>query len=311
MNLEALRIIPVMPLLILMAALGLFSFLSPLPAAKRLPLLAVILLVSGSMDFSQLAAPFQDPIAHPGLFGRNGRSYQRAEAYRELFQESRDKGPGLILTDFDPDCPNDTTLSLMTYPFNAALNPDLDPSAAQWAALFINVNYKPFLERRFPGCRWDWLGQALAIKDGGYMLGLIPLTAETRPVIAQWLQVHDLFHENNLLWYSQTRVVWDDVFQSLQKAEPLVQKDPFLFTVYWEKTAAYEYKKVDFRDCLQAYMQAINKGYRTAGLCYGLGDLLLALKDPRDAVPALQLALRAPLDLTSAREVLLRMGYSQ
>lgn len=311
MNLEAFRIIPVMPLLILMAALGLFSFLSPLPTAGRIPVLVVILLVSGSMDFLELAAPFQDPASHPGLFARNGRSLQRHEAYQALLQESREKGPGLILTDFDPDEPNDTTLSVMTYPFNAALNPGLDPSVAQWAALFVNVNYRPYLEARLPGCRWDWLGQGLPIKDGGYMLGLIPLTAETRPVIGQWLQVHGLFHENNLFWYSQTRVDWDSVFQSLQKAEPLVQQDPFLFTVYWEKSAAYYYKKVDFRNCLQAYTQAINKGYPTAGLCYDLGDLLLALKDTQDAVPVLQLARRAPLDLTAAREALLRMGVSQ
>ncbi len=308
MNLEAFRIIQVMPLLTAVSALGLFSFLTPLPPAGRIPALAVILLVSGSMDFFQLTAPFRDIAAHPGLFGRNGRSFQRYKAYQELLQESRQKGPGLIFTDFDPDSPNDTTLSLMTHPFNAALNPALDSSQAQWAALFVNVNYKPYLEARFPNGRWDWMAQGLSIDNGGYMLGVINLTPETRPVIAQWLQVHGLFHENNLLWYSQSRLMWDEVFQSLQKAEPLVQQDPFLFTVYWEKTAAYYYKKVDFPDCIKAYLKAINQGYPTAGLCYDLGDLMLALKYPKDAIPALRLAVKAPLDMTSARSVLLPMG---
>jgi hypothetical protein len=310
MNVEAFRIIPVLPLLLAGAALGLFSLLSSVPAVGRIPLLALILLVSGTMDFFQLAAPFRDGASHPGLFGRNGRSLQRYMAYQALLQESRQKGPGLIFTDFDPDGPNDTTLSLMTDSFNAALNPGLDPSKARWAALFINVNYRPYLEARFPGCEWGRFGNGQSIGDGGYMLCVIPIHPETRAVMGQWLQVHGLFHDTNLFWYSQTRVRWDEVFQSLQKAEPLVQRDPFLTTVYWEKSAAYYYKKVDFPDCVKAYLQAINRGYRTAGICYDLGDLLLALKDPRDALPTFQLALQAPLDLTLARTVLSRMGAS-
>src|ERR1019366_6219922 len=174
-------------------------------------------------------------------------------------------------TDFDYDCQNNTTLSVITYPFNAARNPRLDASQVKWAALFINVNYRPYLQKRFPDSRWEWVAEDLNVNDGGYAVVIIPITTENRGVIDQWAKVHSLMQETNLLWYSQSRLNWPAIFQSLQNAYPLSQTDPFLESIYWEKMAAYYYKKVDFKDCINAYLQAINRGYPTAGLCFKLG----------------------------------------
>ena len=306
MNIESIRIVQVMPLLVLMAAVGLFSFLSFFSPPRRMALFGVLLLTSAGLDFYQLAYPFSDYEQHPAYI-RDGRSIQCFKAYQILSATNQQLGPGLIFTDFDYDCPNNTTLSVMTYPFNAARNPLIDPHQARWAALFINVNYRPYIEKRFPQSQWGWLGQGLDINDGGYALCVIPITAENQGMIDRWNQAHELMQQTNLLWYSQCPVQWPAIFQSLQSSYPLAQTDPFLESIYWEKTAAYYYKKVDFKNCINAYLQALNRGYPSAGLCFKLGDLLLALKDPGDAIVYFRNATKAPLDLTKASSGLFQL----
>lgn len=218
-------------------------------------------------------------------------------------------GPGFIFTDFDFDCPNNTTLSVATYPFNAARNPLIAPDRVRWAAIFINANYRPFLEKRFPSSKWYWVGEGLGEKDGGYALAIIPMTPDNQGDIQRWGRAHELMQETNLLWYSQCPVQWPDIFQSLQKVYPIASTDPFLESVYWEKTAAYYYKKVDFKDCTNAYLQALNHGYPSAGLFFKLADLLLALKDPQDAMIYFRYATRAPFDLTMASSGLYQLEH--
>jgi tetratricopeptide (TPR) repeat protein len=213
----------------------------------------------------------------------------------------------LIFTDFDFDCPNNTTLSVMTYPFNAARNSSIGLDRVHWAALFVNVNYRPFLEKRFPNSQWYWVAQGLEVNDGGYALAIIPIIPGNRGDIDRWNKAHELMQQTNLLWYSQCPIQWPVIFQSLQSAYPIAQTDPFLESIYWEKTAAYYYKKVDFKNCINAYLQALNHGYPTAGLCFKLGDLLLALKDPKDAMKLFRDATKAPLDLTKASSELFQL----
>jgi hypothetical protein len=299
MNIESIRIVQAMPLLILMAALGVYSFLSYFNPSRRLWIFAVLLLVSAGLDFYQLAYPFSEYEKHPERI-HDGRSLECLKAYQILNSTQQQLGPGLIFTDFDFDCPNNTTLSVMTYPFNAARNPQREPSQAHWAALFVNVNYRPFLEKRFPQSKWNWVGQGLGDNDGGYALAVIPITPENQGDLERWRQAHELMQQTNLLWYSQCPIQWPAIFQSLQGAYPVAQTDLFLESIYWEKTAAYYYKKVDFKDCINAYLQAVNRGYPTAGLFFKLADLLLALKDPLDAMNFYKQATLAPLDLTKA-----------
>lgn len=309
MNLEALRIYSLLPLLLTVSSIGFFSLLSKLPLKESVVFLTVVLLISGGMDFYELSKPLLDRDLHPKAFGQNRRSLERWRAYQTLFAASQNQGPGIILTDFDPDCPNDTTLYGMTYPFNAAYNPSLDPNLATWAAMFINVNYNPYLKDRLPGTQWIWLSQDLHIDDGGYMLALVPLTPENRKVIFAWLPAHNAFHSTNLLWYSQTSLEWDKILNSLQNAEALGRTDPFLSSVYWEKRAAYLYKKRDFPNSLDAYTKAINFGYPTAGLCYRFGDLLWALRDIKDAIPAFQKATQAPINYTLAAQAIIQLEH--
>jgi 4-amino-4-deoxy-L-arabinose transferase-like glycosyltransferase len=296
MNLEAFRIIPVMPLLLLMATLGVAAWLSAFPPGQRLFTLALLLFASTAMDLRQLLQPMMDPSS----FSHDGRSLQRAKAFQILSSTGREKGPGLILSDFDPDTLNDTTLSVGTYPFNAARNPGLKPGQAQWAALFVNVNYLPYLQPRFPGAEWFWVGEGLKVDNGGYVLGVIPLSPGNRTIIEKWLPIHALFQETNRFWYFQNRLDWPAVLSSLRSFEPKSPADPFLWSVYWEKTAAYYYKKGDFQEAVDAYLKAINQGAPSAGLCFDLGYLLLLLGKDGEADGLFQRAGKFPLNRTAS-----------
>jgi hypothetical protein len=186
----------------------------------------------------------------------------------------------------------------MTRPFNAVWE-NSGSTEPRWAALFVNANYQPYLQPRFPNSQWFCVGQGLS-DDGGYVLGVIPVTSQNRPLLSRWAQVHDLFHQTNLLWYGQTKMDWSGILQSLEKAYPLVHGDPFLSTVYWEKTAAYDSRKTDFKGALNAHVRAIHEGYPTAGVYFNLGCLAFTLGDENHAKEAFQKAVQIPGDKTKS-----------
>ncbi len=304
MNVEAFRIVQVLPLLLFVTACGLLSALAPLPPSKRWGTLFLILVISTSVDLYNLIQPLVDYRQHPEDFGRPVKSAERLEAYQLLASESREKGPGLVFTDFDPNSFNDHTLSAAVYPFNAARNRSLDPSRASWAAVFVNVHFLPFLHGRFPEGRWEWVGRGLKSPDGGYLLGIIPVTDANRGTFQRWLSAHDAFQRADLERYLQDTENFDSLLEILRGAAPSIEGDRFLESVYWDKTAAYDYGKSDLKAHLQAYQQAALKGYPTADLFYKWGQLWLTVGNVSEAKKAFEWASRAPLDLTPAKDVL-------
>jgi tetratricopeptide (TPR) repeat protein len=304
-NLEAFRVSQILPLLILVAAIGLFSLLSFFSASKRVLVLILVLLFSTALDIPRLLEPYLGGDRHPESFA-HGKSLERYRAYRILSDMRRQQGSGLIFTDFDSPVFSfdDPTLSVMTQPFNAAENKNLDPISAKWAALFVNVHYRPFLEKRFPEGRWFQVSNGLPILDGGEMLGLLPVTPENRGVVEQWLQAHEVFQKAEIQRYFQNNGRLEDVIRTLETAYALVKKDPLLESCYWEKRAAYEYRDLNLKEQLLSYQMALKRGYPAAHLWCNWGELLAIQGRVAEARQAFLKATQAPLDLTPAKTFL-------
>jgi 4-amino-4-deoxy-L-arabinose transferase-like glycosyltransferase len=286
---ETFRVAQVLPLLLFPAALGIGSLLLSLPSAKRIWFLVFFLSVSAVWDLNRLAEPGRDPLLQP----------ERSKAYQVLSTLSREQGPGWILTDLDSA--NDGTLSVMTHPFNAAGNPALDPGKCRWLAVFVNVHYGPFLQKRFPEGRWFRPGPDRASLNGGGLLVILPITEGNGKALRRWRESHEVFQQADRQWFSQTDEKAGRVLAILERAAPLVQGDPFLESCYWDKRAFYEYQNADYEQHLRCYRMAVSRGYPTADLYYKLGLLFQVKGRFSEAREAFQRATRAPLDLTPAR----------
>ncbi len=304
LNVEAFRIVQIMPLLFFITLAGMLSLLSRIASRLHVPLLILVLLASAAMDLTNLVLPLAEYQKHPENFGRPAKSIERFRAYHVLNTMWLEAGPGMILTDLDPESYNEPTLSVMTTPFNSARTPGLDPDISHWAAIFVNVHYQPYLKERFPDARWWEVGHDLGLPDGGHLLGVIPVTDSNRSILKNWFQFHQVLQRTDQERFLQNWVSIPPLLQILQEAEPLAEGDRFLESVYWDKTASFEYEKLDFSSHLLAYRNAIQRGYPTADLCFKLGSLLLTVGRTEEAKWALTLATQAPLDLTPSKELL-------
>ena len=303
-NLESFRIAQVLPLLILITALGLHSFLELQPASKRLLWLGICLAFTAILDFNLLAAPYRHWAAHPENFGRPLKSLERYRAWQVLNEERKKNGPGMILTDFDGQSFNDPTLSFMTYPFNAARNNSLSGTQPSWDAVFVNIHYLPFLQKRFPEGKWAALSEDRLLTDGGNMLGILPSLPGNEKALADWREAHQIFQAVNQARFLQARADFDPLIHLLEIAYPRVQGDPFLESVYWDRQAAFEYEGLHYDQQLYCYQMALTRGYPTAELYQKQGQLLLAGGHDSQAKESFQKAIKAPLDLTGARATL-------
>ncbi len=295
MNLEAFRIIQILPVLLFTAALGLQGFLEGLSLHRRWPYLVLFLLVSLVFDFYRMADVWINCDLRPENFDRPVKSVEKFRAYQILNQVAEEKGPGLLLTDFDTEAQNDATLTLCTASWDASRLASQKPGDKSWVGLFVNVHYQPFLEKRFPEAQWVRVGQDLKKPDGGMALGILPVDRGRLP---KWLEMNDLMREVDADRLNQPRENWDTLLAKLTRGEELAKGDPFLESIYWDKVAAFEYGKLDYAAHLAALQHAVKDGYPTAALCFELGNLYLTKGYRAEAVAAYQQALKAPLDLT-------------
>jgi hypothetical protein len=312
-NLETFRVAQVLPLLLFVTALGFHSFLGILPGKKQLTTLVLLLAGTAAFDFNMLAAPYRDPDAQPRNFGRPLKSLERYRAYRILEAHQQERGPGFIFTHFDANSYNDPTLSVMSHPFNAA-NPNLTTpkgshttASAPWLAVFVNAHYEPFLRERFPGSRKNRDSQGpISIFSTGTenMLGILSSDGSNEMTFGKWIGSHYWFQQADQARYSQNYGRMDNVIQTLEKAFPIVRKDPFLESVYWDKMAAYAYEDLDYERQLNAHRMAVLRGYPTADLYYKLGQLYLIKGLHVEARIALRRATQAPMDRTQSRAFL-------
>ncbi|HTC19650.1 MAG TPA: glycosyltransferase family 39 protein, partial [bacterium] len=289
-DLELMRIMMVIPLLLLVTAMGIVRLAGEVSAKWRMTLILALLGFSACLDTYHLAGPYADIWQKPGDYFRSLKSEESYNAYRILSEKSKKDGPGWLFLDFL--CfPLDQTLTVASYPFNATLNPALQSSQPTWAAVLTNVNYRPFLAQRFPKAEWFQVGSSLSPWDGEVMVGVIPLDAQNQADIRHWVEVQPLFHEvTRQLARQQADQKREEFLGPFLKEAGQVQGDPFLASSFWE--IAYFNHSADkrFQDSFNDLTRILQEGYPAAHIFNELGSLLWFRKDYPEARKAFQRA---------------------
>lgn len=247
----------------------------------------------------------------------------------QLYQE---RGIGIILTEWVPE-PWIMKLNFDTIPFNALYQTDKILSQASWMGVLTNVNYKPFLDERFPGGKFYWLSQNTFPPDGGLMLWVIPTDSIHQNIWTHWRQaaltLTPFWEEYNDILPGHT---YSDLVGILNRAYLDMKGDPFLESCYWdllsnltlnEKILLSDHLELradqitatqmiprsmlnepSLRENINDLQCAVNRGYPSANLYYELGTLWIMAKNPSQARKCFHKALKAPLDLTYSTQSL-------
>jgi hypothetical protein len=305
---EPLRVLPVLPVLFTLCAMGWQNLLKRLPSRKILPVLTLLALVVAGLDFYHLAVKYHRIWNSPETWSGYGKSLERSRALPILEKTAAARGPGLVFNQFPPGL-SDQSLSVLSHPFNAVQNPALSPAEARWAGILTNVNYKPFLDRRFSHGKAYALSSGLNRPDGGWMLYVFPVTDQNRPVLEKWRETAWAFEGHP---HQNARVL----LSMLQKAYPVFHGDAFLESSYWEKVADLSFKISDFKDyekSIQALDLAIKLGYPSSHLYQQMGFYYLLARNIPAAKKSFKNAGKTPLNLTQSRQWLQRLeknGFS-
>lgn len=310
MNVEAFRIVQILLPLLFITTLGITEILGTLSLSRRWLYLGFLILVTASFDLYRMMDPWLNAESRPGDFDRPVKSVEKYRAYSILEQTWKDRGPGFILADFDPEAQNDATLSLLTRLFSNEWGTIKSLRNYKWASLFINVHYQPYLEKSLPGTDWFFLEKGVQKPDGGMVLAIIPLDRVNPDFLDPWIRLNDLMREVDADRLYQPHENWDVLLSGLSQGEALIKGNPFLASVYWDKVAAFEYGKVDYAAHLAALQHAVKEGYPTAALCFELGNLYLTKGFRAEAIQAYEKAIQAPLDLTPSRLILKQLGQA-
>lgn len=297
---EMFRVLPILPLLLLGAALGFSALLASVRFSWRWPALGLFFLLSLGMDSYHLFGAYQGLWTHPTDNWFASKSVDRLRAYTLLDDLQRKSGPGLILSDLVPDL-YDQSLSLATFEFNATDNPRLDPSKARWAALLTNIHYEGCLEKQFPGIQWIWLAPDMGWPDGGLLLAVIPMPCAHPEAFARLVQADQAMRELVPLVYdNRDYKSRQPVVEKLFSLYPLFKGGPFLESCFWEKIADNAYGDRNYEAQVKALQEAIEKGYPAAHLYNDLGALYFRRGHWKEARDAFEKALHCPINHTSA-----------
>ena len=300
-DLEMLRMILALPLLMAVCAMGAQKLLYCFhPPAQKILWIALLTLLA-VLDFYHLEGPYQR------LWRLNWvtslhytKSLERWQAFQILSSMKRKSGPGIVLTEFDPT-PFDQTLTTALYPFNAARNPAFSPFQAQWAGLLTNINYSPFLAKRFPDSKWFSLAPGQDSSDGTLVLGIIPMDSVNQEILIHWLEIERALRSETSQWLQlplgQTNA---ELTQSLYQIRLLANKDPFLESCLGERIFYCEMTGSNSNGVLMALHRALTLGYPAANLYNDLGVYWFTAGDPAKAREAFNAALRCPINHTSA-----------
>ncbi len=259
-NVEVMRILPLLPLAVVVAAVGWRRWLLAFPKRRRIMALVLSASFSAGLDLCHLGFPYHQ-WAVPGAHSNDSKSPERYRAFQILDLVQAREGPGLILTEFVPNI-FDQSLLISTYPFNAARNPALDPQKAHWAAVLADDSFRSYFARRFPRSQNYPLFDGLPALEGNLVLFLLPLDSQAAPVLQKWLEAHrqiqGLF---GLMPYHIANPDYGPAVESLKSCRGSFQGDTFLESCYWEKLA-------DLMDKIpqEEAMQCLREEIRVCGL---------------------------------------------
>jgi hypothetical protein len=303
------RAILELPLLLLVATLGLFSLVATVPSRKRWILTAVFLLASAGLDFYHLFGPYQRAChSDPATLVQYGKTLDRWKAFQILKKTSEEKGPGIILNEFSSS-PFDQTLTLAVFPFNAECNPRFLSRKTAWAGLVTNIHYAPFLSKRFPFSQWFDLSVGGSFREETLVLGIFPLdNPGHRSVLRSWMLLNQALHPVTSSSLHQAFGKADpELPQRLLELEPLTGADPFLRSCLEERVFYGAMSVANAPLALNALRRALTEGYPAAHLYNDLGVFWFSQGDRVKAKQAFMAAVRSPLNHTVAMENLRRI----
>ncbi len=182
-NVQGLRIVPLMPLALFLAAFGFQSLTKKWMPSTRFGLAMVLLIGTAGLDFHRLVQPYLEPGQYDAAFRKIDKNPALYKGYLSIQSRFSQEGPGLIFTDFTPE--RDQTLRGASYPFNAAWNRALTPGRSRWAAFLVERADKPLLSSRFPEAQWKELGAGSGGK-GYLILGILPVTRQNQAPLLGW-----------------------------------------------------------------------------------------------------------------------------
>jgi hypothetical protein len=314
-DLEAFRWLPLLPILFAISVLGLSSLTSAVSKPFRWFLIFPLLWISVSLDFYHLLGPYHQSWKQTDVWWGYTKSLGRYEAFQILKKIEAEKGPGLIFQDFVQGLP-DETLRVAIDDFNAAENPRLPFETASWGAVLTNINYQPFLVKRFPKGKAYRLLLAPPGPEGGWMVWVFPVTSVSRPILQNWERASQAlgpFLEKSQCYIPGEPL--DEIKTLLQNANPLFNGDSFLKACYGEKISDLDFKKEtfssdqakNFSQPIQDLKTAIQDGLPAAHLYYRLGIYYQISGNLPAARRAFLAAEKAPGALTDAAQSLLSL----
>ncbi|HUO57035.1 MAG TPA: hypothetical protein VMV05_02560 [bacterium] len=301
-DVEMMRVLTVIPLLVVATAMGFTVLADGFKPALAKSLLLGLLLVSAGLDFYHLAVPYAAFWRSPQAFVHSLKSEESYNAYKILSAKAAQEGPGLLFFDFVP-VPLDQTLFIACEPFDAASNPVLKNRPAAWMAFVTNVNYRPFLEKRFPMAQWIQLGTQKMPWDGELMLGILPIDASARAAADLWLKCQPSFHEvtKQLVRLPEGKSR-EKILENFSREQVVMGGDPFLLSVSGEILYFNHSADGKFQESLVDLGGIMDKGYPAAHLFNELGGLLYYMKDINGAKKAFLKAVQLGGSHTLARE---------
>ena len=308
-ELEMFREILVLPVLAAVAVLGLCDWLQAVSPAKRAFWAGAALLAAASLDFYHLLGPYQaaNHSNYASLAGYS-KSFERWTAWRILEQKERENGPGLILTELDSS-PFDQSLTVASYPFNAARNPRLSKLHCRWGAFLTNINYAPFLSRRFPQIQWIEPGLVENESRETVILALVDLEDPgIKSAFQGWADFDKAMHPvTSQMLHLKFGGDHRDILEGLSGLESQAAADPFLRSCLAERVYYNAMAENGFSTAFESLKDALLKGYPAAHLYDDLGVLWFTQGDYAKARQAFQMALGSPLNHTNALENLRRI----
>lgn len=310
MNVEMNRVILILPFLLMGAGWGILRLLKEAPFPKRNLLLLGLLAVSLGLDTVHLAYPHFFPLDSPKgpLQGTlPSKMMNTFRAYQILKAES-ENGTGLFFNDFT-SIPYDQTLDCGVYSFNALENPKLPLGEARWVSFRVNACYEPFLQTAFPEGKWYWVDEDAGAADGGQLLAVIPVDDSNRDLFSRWIKAYPAFRELDWGWLELADFQkGEPLLAGFFRGKPLLGGDPFLLSLYWEKTSDLLYRDKAYPRDVEALGQALREGFPAAHLYYKRGSIELRKNFFSQAEEDLNQALKAPGNRTLAAQALLMAG---
>jgi 4-amino-4-deoxy-L-arabinose transferase-like glycosyltransferase len=250
-NLQVLRMISVMPILLGVAALGASRMLQSFSSWKnRAQFLAAVLMVSLLFSGWQTARAFQQVEAPEDL--------NREQAKLSTWMSGA-RGPGLVFTEFNTAKEEAQNFQTMVYGFNAVQNPKLDPGQANWAAFWVTPDQSGYLLKQFKTLQVMPMKQDDSMKNDKYLLAIMPLGPGDAAKLQDYIQADQWFQK--MTWESNdvsTTRSYQDALKDWLKPDLFFQKNNYLQWRYWERLAHF-YETFDSQNHEDLKQQALRE----------------------------------------------------